>query len=331
MSVVFPSTSVANSHIDKFRFFTSNSFVNAPSYANCKLFNRRTPCTIFSLFRYYPPKAQILPCNYRLNTEFEPSEGEPRVDFDIGESEDEDWASPWEGAIVYKRNPSVLHLEYCTTLERLGLEQLSTETSKSRASTMGLRVSKAVKDYPLGTPVQISFDVTRKKQKLRLDGILRTVITLNCNRCGEPAAECVFTNFTLLLTEEPVEEPEVINMGVIFGEDKTKTSTTGNGEEDDDDDALIDLDNWLYFPTEEREIDISKHIRDMVHLEITINAICDSKCRGICLKCGTNLNTGSCNCSQHVVKEKSYGPLGNLRKQMQQKSSIKRTTNPMRD
>ncbi|XP_042500232.1 large ribosomal RNA subunit accumulation protein YCED homolog 1, chloroplastic [Macadamia integrifolia] len=329
MSVVFPSTSIVNSHIDKFRFFTSSPYGNAPSNANCKLFNRRTPWTICTLLRYYPPKAPIFTCNYRLNTDFEPSEEETRIDFDIGDSEDEDSASPWEGAVIYKRNPSVSHLEYCTTLERLGLEQLSTETSKSRASAMGLRVSKAVKDYPLGTPVQISIDVTRRKEKLRLDGILRTVITLNCNRCGEPAAECVFTNFTLILTEEPIEEPEVINMGVIFGEDKIKTSTVGNGE-DDDDDALIDPDNWFYFPAEEREIDISKHIRDMVHLEITINAICDSRCKGICLKCGTNLNTGNCNCL-HVEKEKSYGPLGNLRKQMQQKDSIKRTTKPMKD
>lgn len=90
--------------------------------------------------------------------------------------------SPWEGAVIYKRNASVSHVEYCTTLERLGLEKLSTDVSKSRASKMGLRVTKAVKDFPFGTPVQISLDVTRKEKKLRLDGIVKTVITLNCYR-----------------------------------------------------------------------------------------------------------------------------------------------------
>lgn len=229
----------------------------------------------------------------------------------------EDSGSPWEGAIVYKRNPSVIHLEYCTTLERLGLGQLSTDLSKSTASTMGLRVTKAVKDYPQGTPVLVSIDVTRKKQKLRLDGIIRTVITLPCNRCTEPAAESVFSNFSLLLSEQPIEEPDVINIGTMFGEDK---SVAMNGDEDDDDDdALIDWDDRLYFPSEEKEIDISKNIRDLVHLEITINAICDAKCKGICLKCGTDLNNSRCNCSTEEVKEKSYGPLGNLRKQMERK------------
>ncbi|KAI4382621.1 hypothetical protein MLD38_008562 [Melastoma candidum] len=93
-----------------------------------------------------------------------------------------DSASPWEGAIIYKRNPSVTHVEYCTTLERLGMEKLSTDVSRNRASAMGIRVTNDVKDFLDGTPVQISVDVTRKKKKLRLDGIIKTVLTLGCNR-----------------------------------------------------------------------------------------------------------------------------------------------------
>ncbi|XP_062164349.1 large ribosomal RNA subunit accumulation protein YCED homolog 1, chloroplastic [Alnus glutinosa] len=235
---------------------------------------------------------------------------------DQGQKEIEDTGSPWKGAVIYKRNPSVSHVEYCTTLERLGLGEHSTEISKSSASIMGLRVTKAVKDYPLGTPVQISIDVTRKRQKLRLDGIIRTVITLCCNRCGEPAAESVFSNFTLLLTEQPIEEPEVISMGVMFGDGKVKTTSGISEEEEEDDEASIDLDDRLYFPPEEKEIDISKNIRDMVHVEITINAICDPSCKGLCLNCGTNLNTSSCSCRKEEVKEKSY-PLANLKNQMQ--------------
>ncbi|CAK9140728.1 unnamed protein product [Ilex paraguariensis] len=230
----------------------------------------------------------------------------------------DDIGSPWEGAVMYQRNPSISHVEYCTTLERLGLGILSTQVSKSRASLMGLRVSKAVKDFPLGTPVLISVDVTRKKQKLRLDGIIRTVITLGCNRCGEPAAECIYSNFTLLLTEERMEEPEIINMGVIFGEDKFRAFGSSKDEEEDDEDS-VDSDDRLYFPPEAKTIDISKNIRDLVHLEITINALCDPACKGLCLKCGANFNSSSCNCSKKKVKEKNYGPLGGLRKQMEQK------------
>ncbi|KAE9601198.1 hypothetical protein Lal_00023881 [Lupinus albus] len=234
------------------------------------------------------------------------------LDLDDGQEFD-DTGSPWEGAVVYKRNTSVSHLEYCTTLERLGLGKLSTDVSKTRASVMGLRVTKSVKKYVDGTPVQISIDVTRKSKKLRLDGIIKTVISLLCNRCCMPSAEAIFTEFSLLLTEDPIEEPETIDLGVFYGADIFKSS--GDSDDDDDNDALIDLDDQLYFPPEEKEIDISKNIRDRVHLEITMNSICDSGCKGLCLKCGQNLNTGNCNCSKEV-KEKNYGPLGNLKEQM---------------
>ncbi|KAJ7959796.1 DUF177 domain-containing protein [Quillaja saponaria] len=325
MSFVFLTSSIAPLYLNQSKLCNLNSQGNdfQNQYCSFGLFGHRKVqwniteniCTSFrnkshSIFK---STARCMKTDVHSFTE------ENTISLDWDDQEDiEDTGKPWEGAIIYKRNPSISHIEYCTTLERIGLGKLSTEVSKSRASIMGLRVTKAVKDFPLGTPVQVSVDVTRKKKKLRLDGIIKTVITLGCNRCGEPAAECIFSDFSLLLAEDPIEEPEIINMGLIFGEDRFKS--TGNSDEDgDDDEASIDLDDRLHFPLEDKEIDISKHIRDRVHLEITINAICDPSCKGLCLKCGTNLNTSSCICSNHEVKGKGFGPLGNLKKQMQQR------------
>lgn len=103
-------------------------------------------------------------------------------------------------------------------------------------------------------------------------------------------------------------------------EDKNKTFT-GIYEGGEDDEASIDMEDQLYFPPEKKEIDISKNIRDLVHLEIRIDEICDLNCQGLCFKCGTNLNKGNCNCNNQIqeAKKKSSGPFGNLRKQMQPK------------
>lgn len=106
-------------------------------------------------------------------------------------------------------------------------------------------------------------------------------------------------------------------MGIMFGEDKFKSF--GNVEEEmEDNDGWIPLEDQLYFPTEEKVIDISKQIRDLVHIEITISAVCDPKCKGLCLKCGANLNVNRCSCHMQKVGEKGNGPLGGLKKQMQQ-------------
>ncbi|EYU21633.1 hypothetical protein MIMGU_mgv1a018410mg [Erythranthe guttata] len=209
----------------------------------------------------------------------------------IGE-EDEDEGCPWEGAILYRRNAAVSHLEYCTTLERLGLGKVSSEFSKNRDSEMGLRVVKSVKDFPDGTPVLISADL----------------------KCDEPAAQSIYSDFSLLLCEEPLQESDTINLGTIFGDEKLKSV-----EAEDSDDSLIDLDDQLYFPPDEKVVDISKNIRDLIHVEITITALCGPNCRGLCLDCGTNLNISKCICGKKKVHEKGYGgPLRDLREQMQQ-------------
>ncbi|XXG72009.1 hypothetical protein AAC387_Pa07g1200 [Persea americana] len=278
---------------------------------------------------------------------------------------DDEESSPWDGAVVYKRDASVAHVEYCTTLERLGMEKLSSEASRSRASDLGLRVTKAVKDFPLGTPVQISVDVTRKKKQLKLDGIVPLssvsdaigvlqpsdrIMVLCSNwkcplvsrseidkwirppvrgflplsgiqdhsrdrahqtqaivQCADLATECIFSNFTLLLTQEPIEEPDKIYTGTIFGKDKSETSSIGGDDKEEDEDT-IDFDDQLYFPAEEKEIDISKNIRDLIHIEITITALCDPRCKGLCLQCGTNLSKSTCNCSKKEVDDEESSP-----------------------
>ena len=73
-------------------------------------------------------------------------------------------------------------LQHKNRLGEVGLGNLSTDLSKNRVSVMGLHVTKAMKAYLDGTPVQISIDVARKKKKWRLDGIIKIVIGLLCNR-----------------------------------------------------------------------------------------------------------------------------------------------------
>jgi len=108
-------------------------------------------------------------------------------------------------------------------------------------------------------------------------------------------------------------------LGTTYGDDELRTFGGTDEDEEDEPEASIDLDDMIYFPPEQKEIDISKHIRDMIHLEVCVYAVCDPKCKGLCLRCATNLNTSVCNCSEEDLDSMSYGPLGKLRKQMQQK------------
>lgn len=48
----------------------------------------------------------------------------------------------------------------------------------------------------------------------------------------------------------------------------------------------------------EQFIDLNPDIRDQIILDYPIKPLCGISCKGLCLKCGGNLNEGNCNCSK---------------------------------
>ena len=66
------------------------------------------------------------------------------------------------------------------------------------------------------------------------------------------------------------------------------------GIEPDDNDS-IDI---SYLPLEADKIDITKDVRDYSLLAIPMKKLCKEDCKGLCAKCGKNLNEGNCNCSK---------------------------------
>ncbi len=49
------------------------------------------------------------------------------------------------------------------------------------------------------------------------------------------------------------------------------------------------------------EIDLTDIIREMVCLVGYTKSLCIEDCKGLCLKCGTNLNEQDCQCDRHII------------------------------
>jgi len=49
------------------------------------------------------------------------------------------------------------------------------------------------------------------------------------------------------------------------------------------------------------EIDITEFIRETILLAQPLQNICSEDCRGLCIKCGTNLNTAECACDRQII------------------------------
>lgn len=148
-------------------------------------------------------------------------------------------------------------------------------------------------------------------------------------RCLGPAAQCLYLNFSILLCEEPIGDPDddLDTVEELFDEALSKKNMfEGKGAyQGEDEDQDIEWDDRFYFPPGEKEIDLSKHFRDMIHLEVNMDVLCSPNCKGVCLMCSTNLNVGNCTCEKvegEEGEEESWGtvvsdgPLKGLRKKL---------------
>jgi uncharacterized protein len=57
----------------------------------------------------------------------------------------------------------------------------------------------------------------------------------------------------------------------------------------------------VYLHPEADKIDLDKDIRDFAILAIPMKRLCSEDCKGLCPKCGKNLNDGPCNCTIEII------------------------------
>jgi uncharacterized metal-binding protein YceD (DUF177 family) len=123
------------------------------------------------------------------------------------------------------------------------------------------------------SPVLLSFDIDRQDTgRYRVAGRLTGKLELTCSRCLEP--------FTL---------PVAIDFDLRY---VPRTENVGEGEKEVEED---DLATAFY---SDDQIDLGHLIVEQLQLALPMKPLCDEDCRGLCAQCGTNLNTGSCDCSQ---------------------------------
>lgn len=95
--------------------------------------------------------------------------------------------------------------------------------------------------------------------------------TLVCSRCLTSFTEPLSVSFE----EEFVPEGSVEADSEEEQEESDRTVTEYSGD----------------------EIDLSEPLRDNILLELPMKPLCDEDCKGICPRCGTNLNQAECTCA----------------------------------
>jgi uncharacterized metal-binding protein YceD (DUF177 family) len=60
-------------------------------------------------------------------------------------------------------------------------------------------------------------------------------------------------------------------------------------------------------PPDVDRVDVTEELRQTLLLALPIKPLCEDDCRGLCPRCGINLNTGSCDCRQKTIDPRWSG------------------------
>ena len=119
--------------------------------------------------------------------------------------------------------------------------------------------------HPISRPVQVAGKVRNSADVLELSLTARTTLDAMCDRCGKEFAQDKTIPFTCLLAEEL---------------------------ENEDNDEIVLL--------EEGKVDVGDLARTAFILEMDTKTLCSEDCKGLCPRCGADLNLGPCSCKKEV-------------------------------
>ena len=150
----------------------------------------------------------------------------------------------------------------------MNLTEIFNQENKREEVTMPFPLEEFQNEKILSSP-EINFvlvNVGKGKAIIRGKALLE--FELNCDRCLKPVATSVKLDF-----EREILAPELIT----------------------DDDIKEDQ----HFVTE-YELDVEALLMEELQLSWPSKILCSEECKGICKKCGRNLNEGTCECDDFV-------------------------------
>lgn len=132
-------------------------------------------------------------------------------------------------------------------------------------------IKETIKSDDLSFPVRGQLRILKMSNEVVVRGNLMADVELQCSRCVKDFRSEVSVPVDVVY--HPVEE--------LRGEEKHAL-------------RVEELDMGFYSG---EILDMSDLIREQIMLNFPMKPLCNELCKGICLKCGADLNTGDCGCN----------------------------------
>ncbi|RJQ76823.1 MAG: DUF177 domain-containing protein [Desulfobacteraceae bacterium] len=138
-------------------------------------------------------------------------------------------------------------------------------------------------------PLAIELTVVPERNLIRVDGVIATTIEQACSRCLADFKSELQRRFTLRFAREITAE------------------FPAEGQAEKEIELNADHVGLSFFSGE--AIDFTDSVQEQVVLTLPYKPLCSEACKGLCPRCGTDLNAGRCSCAQ----DRSQNPFAVLK------------------
>ena len=128
-------------------------------------------------------------------------------------------------------------------------------------------------DAALSEPVSTDFILTHADRDIRVDGTVKTNIRFKCSRCAKEYSRSFASSFDLTYLPQPKWTNENAEIALKY-EDMEVAYYDGVA------------------------LDVNLMILEQIELAMPMKFVCREDCRGLCYKCGADLNEDLCLCKK---------------------------------
>jgi uncharacterized protein len=123
-------------------------------------------------------------------------------------------------------------------------------------------------------PIRVRVHATRSGDAIMIDGTAGSEVRLQCSRCLEPFDMNIETDFSSTAVSEIAStiDPETVNEIELAADDIDVIAYSGD------------------------TIDLGDEIAQQIIMALPFKPLCRDACKGLCNRCGANLNNTSCQC-----------------------------------
>jgi len=172
-------------------------------------------------------------------------------------------------------------------------DQMYYEKIKLDAKKIGLELD----EVEFVSPIECSVKLIRERNIVYASIDASVDVQLECRRCLELFQTKISTHFDYQY--RPTDDPKKLES------------------------EFVDSISTRYYMDE--SLNLADEVRQALILEIPVWPLCSEDCKGLCPKCGQNLNKGSCSCELDITssdKSKKLAILGELLEEAKKKEKV---------